>query len=102
MTASSLPTARPPWAVYAWCDDNYVYCEIPGDPPYIMKNYYSEGGMHKLLNVMRDGHRKLSPLHGEYKYAERPITKAKGGGEFTAEQRDRAASILRKLGMVKS
>lgn len=103
MTARLAPTARPAYAQYTWCDDNYIYVEIPAPKlgaPYVMKFSLTEGGLTKALGLLRDAHRKLAPKGGYYRPAKQPIIRALEKDAFTQEQRSSARDILKKMGMI--
>ena len=97
---------RPPWAVTAWCDDRFIYIEIPSvddGPPYIFKEQITNDGLSKALHLMRDARRKAAPsITGDYNA---PIEAAKrhfdkqlrGKGPATEKQRALAAQFVKAM-----
>lgn len=96
-------TARPAWAVTAWCDDRFIYIELPvkDGPPYIQKFSLTEGGLSKALHMMRDARAK-HPVAPHYSFlaldSHPKIVKKKS--IVSQEQRDRATAVLRRLKML--
>ncbi len=98
------PTARPPWAVTAWCDDNYIYVELPctDGPPYIFKESLTEGGLSRCLHLMRDARRKQAPrITGNFDVARHPKIQRNAITQYTEEQRNAAKEVLRKMGITR-
>lgn len=106
-----LPSMKPTHAVTCWCDDRYVYVEIPSKVPYLAKFPLSEAGMSKALNLLRTRYEE-APTH-EKNYMSLPKgyvaeTLAGKGPTYrrqpkkvqTEAERDHALSVLRKLGIV--
>lgn len=102
MTDTFAPSAHPPWAVVAWCDDRAIYIELPcvDGPPYVTKYDLTEGGLSKALRLMRDARRKLAKpsISGDFDVAKHPkIQRATATRKSTVEQRAKARDILRKI-----
>lgn len=72
--ANIAPYFRPPHAVTMWCDDNWIYAELPceGDPPYICKFAFTEGGLSKALRVLLTARRDKLPSTVSAKVAALP------------------------------
>lgn len=94
-----MTTARPPWAVTAWCDTRYVYVEFPvkGSIPFVMKFALSEAGLSKALWLLRERHEAGHPLRME-KDTHPRINRPKPIA--TEAQRVTVLSILKKNGLV--
>lgn len=98
MTAERTAPAAPPWAVTAWVTEEYVFVELPGRIPYVMKFPLSEGGLSKALNILRIRHTEaLAPVYVEPKFT----ASNRLGTVGTPNQRAAAAEALRKLGIVR-
>lgn len=99
MTAQSLSTARPPWAITAWVDTVNIYIELPckDSVPYIMKFALSEAGLSKALWLLRERHEAGRPLRIE-KDTHPKISRHDPSA--TETQREAARAVLRKLGMI--
>ena len=96
--ADAARSARPPWALTCWVDDNFIYSEVPcaNGPPLIQKYPLTEGGLSHALNFLRTFHRKHQPTGGDYKITlQANIKRAKPEGNEA--QRAKAREILRKL-----
>lgn len=96
--AEALTSARPPWSVVCWVDDNFVYTEVPcvSGPPLIQKYPLTEGGLSRALNFLRAFHREHQPAGGDYKITlQAKITRDAPKGSDA--QREKAREILRKL-----
>lgn len=104
MSAKFAPSARPAYAQYTWCDDNYIYVELPSSnkelPSYVMKFSNTEGGLSKALGLLRDAHRKQAPKGGYYRPSRQPVIRVLERDAFTQEQRTTAREILKKMGMI--
>ncbi len=90
-------TARPVYAHYMWCDENSIYIELDGQHgPYVIAFPLNEGGLSKALSLMRDARKKAaSPIY------QRPgvVESYKPKGDFNEAQRERARTILKKMGI---
>lgn len=98
MNATAAKSARPPWAIVAWVDDNSIYTEIPcvSGPPLIQKYALTEGGLSTALNFLRHFHRQHQPKGGDYKITlQANIKTPKVSG--TSAEREKAREILKKL-----
>lgn len=73
MSATSLPTAKPSWAVVTWLTDTHIYIEIPASAgqPYITKFSITEGGLSKALNFLRKRY-EVVPME-EKNYTKGPV-----------------------------
>jgi len=97
------PSAKPSWALTCWVDDRYVYIEVPTtmQHPFVEKFPIHEQGLSHALNFLRKRY-ELVPL-GEKNYTAPPIRPSTVNGKppvQTADQRDAALNVLRKLGIV--
>lgn len=104
MSAQALTTAKPPWAVTVWADDNAIFLEIPckDAPPYIQRYALSEAGLSKALYLMRAHYLKHKPATNGFGRSHKLINaKLAKPSEFTQEARDRALSILKDKGLLK-
>ena len=103
MTATALTTAKPPWAITAWADDNAVYVEIPSPSgPYITRYPFTESGLSKALWLMRSHYVKHRPVaDGPSKVSRHAKVRDAKPSKFTQESRDRALDILKKAGVIK-
>ena len=100
--AKAISSAAPPYAVTIWVDHVNLYMEIPakdGGIPYIACYALSEGGLSKALSMMREAHNKSVPLGGDYKIPFNPMIRKASINNFSADQRDAAREILRKMGI---
>lgn len=110
MPEPPLDTARPPYAVTMWSDDNWIYVELPvkGMVPYITKFAFTEGGLGKALYVLRNARKNAPRPTGEPKEGAEPGHVAriahpkirKPVPKTTDEQRKQALGVLRKLKML--
>lgn len=110
MSATALPTAKPPWAVTAWCDHNYIYVEMPckDAPPYIIKEPLSEGGLGRALGLMRRLYVAEAPRPTTAEKADytkdhpkiRKVTQAVAAKGFSEEARLSVRDVLRKRGIL--
>lgn len=105
----------PPWAVTMWESGADIFVALPmrsGGVPYIMRFPRSEGGLAQALNVLNAQRPTEAPkpsLDTPANYApprHQPMVKLskaqeKLHAETTPEQRQAAADLLRKLGLVK-
>jgi hypothetical protein len=103
MSATFAKSAAPSWKVTAWCDDRYVYIEIPSKMahPFVEKFPLHEGGLSKALNFLRVRYEEVpSPQRN---YTAPPIIPSTVNGKppvQNEEQRATALNVLRKLGIV--
>jgi len=106
-------SAAPAWAIVTWVDDNFVYTQIPstrGAAPFIQKYPLTSTGLGEALSLMREIYREQNPPGKGYDFLSRtrpatliaPQQKGKKGKPLagTQEQRDKAAAILRKMGIL--
>jgi hypothetical protein len=104
---SPAPYFRPPQSINVWCDDKFVYAELPtgGSYPYIAKFPLTEGGLHKALALLQDRH--LTIAHREsYRIPlntpkQVQVKSARGKVKMSDEQRSDVNTLLKKLGMLK-
>lgn len=98
------PSAKPAWAVVAWCDDRAIYIELPckEGPPYIQKFDLTEGGLSKALHMMKDARKKLAKPSemASFSFTEHPKLKRNQTTEVSAETRAKARDVLRRLKMI--
>ena len=112
-------TFKPPWAVVTWCDDRFIYVEVPCNDslPYIFKESLTEDGLSKVLHLMRDARRKIQPqITGDYNAPIETAKKVMIAGSYTGMnksrrrlkgepategQRENVRAIMQKLGMGK-
>lgn len=97
MTDEVAPTARPQSAVYLWADDRSIYVELSGQHgPYVTKWPRDSIGLAKVLELL---FAKSKEFSGEV-YVQPGIAPGyRARGDFTAAQRERAAMILKKMGI---
>ena len=96
-------SAAPPYAATIWIDHMNLYMElkaVDGGPPYIATYALSEGGLSKALRMMHDLHVTNTPLGGNYQIPFNPMIKKASINNFSADQREAARAVLRKLGIV--
>lgn len=106
----------PPHAVTMWLTDHDIVVLLPmkaGGQPYMMKFPLNEGGLRRALSILqvrKDEVLPASSLSDTFHYEVprqqpqvRPMGKLRERlhSETTQEQRDAAAALLRKLGLVK-
>lgn len=100
MNATSAPTARPAYAVVVWCDHSHIFTEIPasnGGQPYVQKWSLTEGGLSKALAQMKSLYAD-SGITGDYQIPLNGLIKsATGINNFSADQRQKARDVLRRL-----
>ncbi len=98
MSATYLPSGRPPWAVTCWTDDVNVYLELPcvDGPPFIQTYALTENGLGKALSFMRDFHRQHEPKGGTYKIAPHPKLNPINT-LATPERRAKVAQLIRGM-----
>lgn len=97
------PSAAPPYAANMWMDHHSIYMEIPavdGGPPYIAAYSCTEGGLSKALAMMRNLYMAAEPLGGNYTIPFNPMIKKASINNFSADQREAAREVLRKLRIV--
>lgn len=104
----AAPSFKPPWAVVAWCDDRFIYIELPvkDGPPYIFKEALTNDGLNKALHLMRDARRKIPVvITGDYnapiEAAKKHFDRMKGNPQVSEETRAHARDILRKLNLTR-
>lgn len=109
------PSPIPPWAVTMWESGTDIFVALPmkaGGVPYIMRFPRSEGGLAQALNVLNAQRPAEAPrpsLDAPANYTpprHQPMVKLtksqeKLHAETTPEQRQAAADLLRRLGLVK-
>lgn len=90
----------PPHAITCWVDESFVYTALPtkSGPPFIQKYALTEGGLTKALTVLKVARRDLGRGHQTRETKIRIDRNSKD--HFTDPQREKARSILRKLGMI--
>jgi len=103
MSAQALKSAAPPHAIRIWCDGLSLFAEIPGAPghaPFIVEESICEGGLWKMLNLLRI--RVKETPYASSKMKDQVVIRKVGGVEqpMTKGQRDAAAEVLKKLGMI--
>lgn len=103
----------PPHAITMWLTDHDIIALLPmkaGGQPYMMKLPLSEGGLMAALELLRKRkHEVLSPSDAKDLYTppkhppqvKLSKTQEKLHAETTAEQRQAARDLLKKLGLVK-
>lgn len=117
MNATMDPQPIPPWAITMWLSDHDIIAMLPmrdGGQPYLMKLPLSEGGLAKALNLLRERKAEvLSPLEAtalrRLMHSAQPAdhppqvkltkTQEKLHAETTEAQRDRARTVLEKMGI---
>lgn len=94
-------SGAPTCARMCWCDAYNIFVELPTSlgPPYIAKFPRSEGGLAKALAILAAARDSELPPGGTYSLLSHPATK-KITPKVSAEQSERAHSILKKLGMI--
>ena len=97
------PTFHPPYAVICWCDDNWIYVEVPckEGPPLITKWELTDGGLSRALKLMRDSRIKHVQITGTHSFLQAEPKVYRKPGSFSEAQRKGAAELLRKLGVTK-
>lgn len=92
-------SAAPSHSIKVWCDGLYLYAEVPGSPPYIHAESITEGGLWKMLNMLRqksEEARIASYTIPESTFQPKQAKPAVG----TKTQRAKALDVLKRLGMV--
>jgi len=103
---------KPPWAFSLWCDQDYIYAELPaigGHSVHTVKVSNNVVGLKKLLALakFRDADSKLGqkgePTQSQIEkvdYDPSMVRRPKEKIKFTPQQRIATRDILRKLGMI--
>lgn len=99
MTATSLPSAAPPYAVPFWVDGNSLYCELPSqNGPCVLSFPRSSLGLQKALAILFGLHETEG--HGEvYSRPQLPSSIPDKNG-ITDRQRQDARDILKRLKII--
>jgi hypothetical protein len=100
--------SAPPWARKMWCDNRFIYMEMPvvDHPPITLKWSFAEGGLSQALKMMRQVEQAAAPLrkqNGHYQTGDHPVIKrsrSKPKLEQSPESRSIAWKVLKKLGMI--
>lgn len=103
MSGLASTTGRPPWAITAWCDSQFLYTEIagsPGKPPYIEKHPLTEGALSKALAFMRSLHEKHCPDKANYTVPPWPVSRGLKGAAVSEDTREKTRAVLRRLRLV--
>jgi len=100
MNATRASSAAPPHAIKIWAEGLLLCAEIPGDPPYVITEAMTEGGLWKLLNLLRE--RAMEHPVASRQVPERMMTRKPGKEPVQVNQamRDSAREVLKKLGMI--
>lgn len=98
MSATYDLSARPPWALVVWTDDNNVFTEVPckDGPPLIQKYPLTDHGLGRALNFLKAFHKKHQPTGGDYKITLQAKIK-KPAVVGTDAQREQVRSVLKRL-----
>lgn len=94
MNATAAPSASPPWAVTAWCDDTRVFIELPSKagPPHVVAYDKTAGGLGQALLLM---HRTYNGLRDTLDHS------PPAAPQPTFDPRHNARMILKRRGMIR-
>lgn len=100
MSAESIPTAAPPWAIKVWADDRNVYAEVPSvNSPCVIAYAYTEGGLARMLALL--GAKHTADGGGEPYLRPAVVAKALLKDGLTQRDLDSAREALAGLGLIK-
>lgn len=95
MTASSLPSARPPRAAIAWATRDGLFCEIPcaSGPPLIVRHKATPEGLALALHVLLEApdHSPAPKPTADHPMVRRPVP------TFDDTEREKVRGILKGL-----
>lgn len=99
MTASSAPSAAPPYAVPFWVDRNYLFCELPSqNGPCVFKFTRDTIGLAKAFATVFTAYQ--ADGHGEIYSAPQLPSSIPDKNGITDKQRQDARDILRRLKVI--
>lgn len=99
MTATSAPSAAPPYAVPFWVDGNYLFCELPStNGPCVFRFTRDSIGLAKAFATVFSAY--LPDTHGEIYSAPQCPSSIPDKNGITDRQRQDARDILRKLKVI--
>lgn len=99
MTATSAPSAAPPYAVPFWIDGRYLFCELPSqNGPCVFRFSRDTIGLAKAFATVFTVYQ--SEGHGEIYTAPQLPSSIPDKNGITDRQRQDACDILRKLKVI--
>lgn len=99
MTATSAPTAAPPYAVPFWVDRNSLFCELPSlNGPIVFRFTRDTIGLAKAFATVFTIYE--SEGHGEIYSAPQLASSIPDKNGITDRQRQDARDILRKMKVI--
>lgn len=99
MTATSAPSAAPPYAVPFWVDANYLFCELKSqNGPVVFKFTRDSIGLAKAFATVFTVYQTEG--HGEIYSAPQCPSSIPDKNGITERQRQDARDILRKLKVI--
>lgn len=99
MTATSLPSAAPSYAVPFWIDKNHMFCELPSqNGPIIFRFTRDTIGLSKAFATVFAAY--LPDTHGEIYSAPQLASSIPDKNGITERQRQDARDILKRLKVI--